>query len=507
MLCKKFYLHVMNKKSINKIKLIAKNTHNLQAIRTDKLKKLYKIGKNPFINNWNQSHTSTKILSLFKKNNLLNQDVSVAGRIMTFRCIGKISFIKIQDRDGQIQLYIKINEIGEDSYKEFKKLDLGDIIGVSGSVFKTKTGEITILVKKYSLLSKSLRPLPEKWHGLTDSEQIYRQRYLDLIINKNSRNRFYIRSELIKEMRNFLWKLDYTEVETPSLQNVATGAAARSFTTYMNALSHNFVLRIALELYLKRMLVGGFDRVFEIGRIFRNEGFSKKHNPEFTMLELYEAYTDFRGMMKIIYNMIQYLCKKVLGTTCVQQSNGETIELGGQWKEISYKDSIIQATKDSKWFSRSKKEKYEKCLNMGINIDSNIQDYEITNNIFEKKVEPTLIQPTFVIYFPKEICPLAKINEKDKSIIDVFELFINGQEIAPAYSEQNDPLLQRKMFLKQAGENIHNVDEDFLIAIEHGMPPAGGMGVGIDRLCALLTGAKNIRDTILFPTLKPLQNN
>jgi lysyl-tRNA synthetase class 2 len=272
----------------------------------------------------------------------------------------------------------------------------------------------------------------------------------------------------------------------------------------MNSLDANFYLRISLELYLKRMLIAGFDRVFELGRVFRNEGLSRRHNPEFTLLEVYQAYTDFRGMMTLVYDLIQHLCKTVLKTTQVHLANGETLELGGKWREVTYKNLILEATQDPGWFQRTKAEKLSKCAEMGIEVNPELSDAEVTNNVFEKRVEPTLIQPTFVTHIPKELCPLAKINQEDPSVLDVFELCINGQEIAPAYSEQNDPIVQQEMFEHQVGEEIQNVDDDFLNAMKYGMPPAGGIGIGIDRLVILLTGASNIRDTILFPTLKPL---
>ena len=286
------------------------------------------------------------------------------------------------------------------------------------------------------------------------------------------------------------------------LQDVAGGAAARPFITHMNALDRDFYIRISLELYLKRMLVGGYDRVFEIGRNFRNEGLSRRHNPEFTMIELYQAYSDYRGMMALVYDLIQYLCKNVIGKTTLNSYTGQTIELSGQWREVTYTDCIFEATKDPQWFSRTREEKLQKCKELEIEVNPECEDFEITNNVFEKCIAPNLIQPTYVTQLPKELCPLAKINEQDDRYIDVFELYINGQEIAPAYSEQNDPFVQRRMFEIQAGEEIQKVDNDFLTALEYGMPPAGGMGIGIDRLCILLTEADNIRDTLLYPTLK-----
>ena len=431
----------------------------------------------------------------------------VAGRIIAFRIMGKASFIKLQDSAGQIQCYVTRDELPEGEYNTyFKKLDRGDIIGVEGRLFKTKTGEITVRASAYTLVSKSLRPLPEKWAGLTDDDKIYRQRYLDLIVNPESRTRFKQRSKIIQAMRTYLWGLGFTEVETPVLQSVAGGAAARPFETHFNALDCPFYLRIALELYLKQMLVAGEEKVFEIGRVFRNEGLSRRHNPEFTMLELYQAYTDFRGMMNLTKGLIQHVAETVIGDLTIKRPDGKEIDLSGEWREVAYKDLIKEATGDATWFELSKEEKLKKSNALGIQVNPDLEDYEITNNVFEKLIEPTLIQPTFVTHIPKQLCPLAKITQTDETTIDVFELCINGQEIAPAYSEQNDPLIQREMFSAQVGEEVQDMDTEFLTALEYGMPPAGGMGLGIDRLIILLTGAESIRDTILFPSLKPTKD-
>jgi lysyl-tRNA synthetase class 2 len=482
-------------------------SHNLRAVRLLRLQELRAQGHDPFQNNWTQSHTSKQAIAMFTEGQELGPEVSVAGRMTVSRDQGKSCFIKLLDRDGVIQVYVRKDEIGDEAYAEFKKLDLGDILGVSGPIFKTKTGEITVRAKKYALLSKALRPLPEKWHGLTDSEQIYRQRYLDLIVNAESRERFQTRSRIVRAVREYLWSRDFVEVETPVLQSVAGGAAARPFTTHFNALSCDFYLRIALELHLKRMLVGGFDRIFEIGRVFRNEGLSRRHNPEFTMLEVYQAYTDYRGMMMLIHDLIQYVCRTALGgRTSVPRPEGGEIELAGKWREVKYKDLILEATQDPAWFQSTREEKLAACARLGLDVNPTLPDFAITQDVFEKLIEPKLIQPTFVTHIPGELCPLAKITPGDPSTLDVFELCINGQEIAPAYSEQNDPLVQREQFAKQVGDDIQKMDEDFLTALEHGMPPAGGMGVGIDRLVILLTGASNIRDTILFPSLKPEGN-
>jgi lysyl-tRNA synthetase class 2 len=422
--------------------------------------------------------------------------------------MGKASFVKILDRGGVQQCYFTRDALTDRYDTHFKKLvDLGDFVGVRGKLFRTKTGEVTVRAADYKLLAKALRPLPEKWAGLTDAEKIYRQRYLDLIVNEDSRRRLMIRSRVVESIRKFFWSRQFVEVETPVLHTIAGGAAARPFETHSNALDCDFYLRIALELHLKRCLVGGMDRVFEIGRVFRNEGVSVKHSPEFTMLEAYQAYSDYRGMMELVRSLIQTVCREVLGSTTVTRHDGVAIELGGNWREVKYKDLIIEKTGDSQWFSRTKEEKIAACKKMDLHEPrSDWEDYEVTNEVFGKLIEPTLIQPTFVTHIPKELCPLAKVTVGDESTIDVFELCINGQEIAPAYSEQNDPGVQRKMLEIQAGAEQHKIDEDFLLALEHGMPPAGGLGIGIDRLVILLTGAANIRDVILFPTLGPDNN-
>jgi len=484
-------------------------SHDLIAVRKAKLDAMRAGGYDPYRANWEQTHTSKTAIESYDNSIEDGADseneVSVAGRVLVYRLMGKASFLKILDRDGVIQLYVSRDRLPEGVYNEqFKKfLDVGDIIGAKGKLFKTKTGEITVRVTDYKLISKGLRPLPEKWHGLTDNEQIYRQRYLDLIVNRESASRFKLRSKIVKQIREFFWSRDFTEVETPVLHGVAGGAAARPFTTHFNALDCNFYLRIALELYLKRMLVGGFDRVFEMGRVFRNEGIDRRHNPEFTMLEVYQAYTDYRGMMKLVRDLISSICENVLGTTTIPRADGGVIELGGQWREETYSNLVIEATKDADWFSRTREEKLAACEKLGIQVDPALEDHEITDNVYGKLVEPSLIQPTFVTQVPRELCPLAKLNLENPKVLDVFELCINGQEIAPAYSEQNDPLIQRQMFEAQIGEEKQNLDEDFLQALEYGMPPAGGMGIGIDRLVILLTGAANIRDTLLFPSLRP----
>ncbi len=479
-------------------------SHDQHAVRRQKLTEMRAAGFDPFRANVETSHFSADAAKAYVDGQDNTVSVKVAGRLVVIRDMGKSQFVKILDQQGQLQVYVKKDVVGEAAYVAFKKLDLGDIIGVTGTLFKTKTGEITVRADNYTLVSKALRPLPEKWHGLADAEQVYRQRYLDLVVNDESRRRLMLRSKIISHIRRFLEGRNFLEVETPVLQNVAGGAAARPFTTHHNALGVDFFLRISLELYLKRLLVGGYDRVFEIGRNFRNEGISRRHNPEFTMMEVYQAYTDFRGMMALVKDLFQSLCQEVLGTLTIKHAaSGEEINFGGEWREVRYKDLIVATTGDSAWFSRSKAEKIAGAEKLGVSVNPSWEEFEITNEIFSKKIEPTLIQPTFVTHLPRELCPLAKINLEDPSVIDVFELTIGGMEVAPAYSEQNDPDVQREMFEAQAGEETQKVDTDFLLALEHGMPPAGGMGIGIDRLCILLLGAESIRDVILFPQLRP----
>ena len=478
-------------------------SHDQHAVRRQKLAEMRAGGFDPFRASVAQTHFSQDAIKL----HVVGQDntvtVAVAGRLVTIRDMGKSQFAKILDQQGLIQIYVKKDVVGDETYAMFKKIDLGDIIGVKGTLFVTKTGEVTVRVETCTLVAKALRPLPEKWHGLSDAEQVYRQRYLDLIVNAESRARLLLRSKIVSHIRRFLDAQQFIEVETPVLQSVAGGAAARPFQTHHNALGVDFVLRISLELYLKRMLVGGFDRVYEIGRNFRNEGVSRRHNPEFTMLEVYQAYSDHRGMMTLIKDLLTSLCRDVLGTTKIKHAaSGQEIDFGGEWREVNYKDLIRETTGDAEWFARSKAEKIAGAEKLGLHVDPKWEEFEITNEIFSKKIEPTLIQPTFVMKLPKELCPLAKISLDDPTTIDVFELTIGGMEVAPAYSEQNDPDVQRAMFEAQAGEEKQNIDQDFLLALEHGMPPAGGMGVGIDRLCILLTGAESIRDVILFPQLR-----
>lgn len=484
-------------------------THDQFAVRHKKLQDLRAAGADPFRANCEQTHFSAEAMKAYVDGQDYAVPVKVAGRLVTIRDMGKSQFVKILDQQGQIQLYVKKDQVGDAAYAEFKKLDLGDFIGAEGTLFKTKTGEITVRVDRYTLVAKALRPLPEKWHGLTDPEQVYRQRYLDLVVNPESRERLLQRSRIVASLRRTLAERKFIEVETPVLEAVPGGAAARPFTTHHNALGVDFYLRIALELRLKRLLVGGIDRVFEIGRIFRNEGISRKHNPEFTMLEVYQAYSDFRGMMDLVQALVKNAAQEVGGSLQLKHAaSGQTIDLAAPWREARYLDLIDEAVGFKLSALRGTPSDYraraiEACQKLGLEVHGGWETHEIVNEIFSKKIEPALIQPTFVTHLPKELCPLAKLNAQDPGLIDVFELIIGGMEIAPAYSEQNDPFVQREMFEKQVGEDQQKMDTDFLLALEHGMPPAGGMGVGIDRLCILLTGAESIRDVILFPSLRP----
>ncbi len=479
-------------------------THDQHAVRRQKLAELRSAGIDPFRAEFETTHFSAEALRAYVDGKDNEVAVAVAGRLVTIRDMGKSQFVKILDQQGEIQLYVRKDVVGDEAYAAFRKLDLGDIIGAQGTLFRTKSGEVTVRVASAVLLAKALRPLPEKWHGLADPEQVYRQRYLDLVVNRESRRRLLLRSGVVSSIRRFLEARQFIEVETPVFQPVAGGAAAKPFTTHHNALGIDFFLRISLELHLKRLLVGGIDRVFEIGRIFRNEGISRKHNPEFTMLEVYQAYSSHRGMMTLVRDMLATVCREVLGTDQVlHPASGQTIDFGGTWRETTYKDLVRAETGDPEWFSRGKAEHVAAAEKLGLKVDAAWEDFEVTNEVFSKRIEPNLIQPTFVLNLPKELNPLAKISRSDPSTLDVFELCIGGMEIAPAYSEQNDPDAQREMFEQQAGGEAQSIDHDFLFALEHGMPPAGGMGVGIDRLCMLLTGAESIRDVILFPQLRP----
>ena len=483
--------------------------NQLMIIRREKLEKLKQNNKNPFeITKFDITHTSKEIIDNYEE--LEGKDVTIAGRIKAKRIMGKASFCHIQDGDGKIQSYVSINDLGEESYKQFKEDDIGDIIGITGFVFKTRTGEISIHAKEVILLSKSLRPLPEKFHGLKDTDLRYRQRSVDLIMNPEVKETFKKRSLIIKEIRNMLDEKGFMEVETPILQTIPGGASARPFITHHNTLDIDMYLRIATELYLKRLIVGGFDKVYEIGRNFRNEGMDIKHNPEFTCIELYEAYTNLEGMMNITEELIRRCANKVCGTGKISYQ-GEEIDLEKPFRRITMIDSIKEVTgvDFNNVETDEEAQKIAKDLNMEIDPIKTTRG-DIIVQVFEEKVEETLRQPTFLYEYPIENSPLTKKCKDNPRMTQRFELFIGGREYANAYSELNDPIDQYERFLKQvqareAGDEEANMmDDDFVQALEYGMPPTGGMGMGIDRLVMLLTDSASIRDVLLFPTMKPL---
>jgi lysyl-tRNA synthetase class 2 len=478
-------------------------TNSLIEQRKSKLAALRAKGIDPFKNKFTPGETCAHA----RENYAEGREVSIAGRVTAHRDMGKSMFIDVRDQTGRLQVYAQKNVLGDEPFDVFRHLDLGDFIGAKGSLFTTKTGEISLKLSSFVILAKALRPPPEKWHGLADTEIRYRQRYLDLVANPDVKEVFLKRSQIVREIRNFLNDRGYVEVETPMMQAIPGGAAAQPFKTHHNALGCDFYMRIAIELYLKRLLVGGMDKVFEIGRNFRNEGLSRKHNPEFTMLEAYQAYGDYESMMELVQSMICHVAQKVLGTLIIEHKDAEgkvtkTIDLTSPWRRIKYKD-IVRERAGADWFDVSSQERRDRAVKLGAEIGKEYEDFEVTQGVFEKLIEPTLINPTFVTHAPKELIPLAKLSPDDPTSVEVFECCINGQEIAPAYSEQNDPIEQRERLEHQAGGEQQKLDEDFLVALEHGMPPAGGMGMGIDRLCMMLLGQESIRDVILFPQLKP----
>ena len=501
--------------------------NQLKKVRREKLANLQAEGKDPFqIVKYDQTHHAQEIRDNFETLEVVPETdaegkqitpelsdipaekvVSLAGRMMSKRVMGKASFANLQDKSGRMQLYVSKNDLGEESYAAFKKMDIGDIIGVKGFAFRTKTGEISVHVKELTLLSKSLQPLPEKFHGLTDTEIRYRQRYVDLIMNEEVKDTFIKRSQIIQEIRNFLAARDFMEVETPMLVENAGGAAARPFFTHYNALDEERKLRISLELYLKRLIVGGLERVFEIGRVFRNEGTDTRHNPEFTLMELYQAYTDYEGMMELTESMFRYLAEKVCGTTQIPYGDN-IIDLGKPFERLTMNDAIKKYAGVD--FDAVKTDEEAKAIakEHHIEFEDRHTKGDIINLFFEEFCEEKLIQPTFIMDHPIAISPLTKKKPSDPEKVERFELFINTWEMCNAYSELNDPIDQRERFAAQdanaaAGDDeAEHTDEDFLNALEIGMPPTGGIGYGIDRLCMLLTNSAGIRDVLLFPTLK-----
>ena len=498
----------MAEEKINAAPEQEQDVNELRQIRVDKLNAMRAAGKDPFtVTTADQNIHSNEIAERFEE--LENKDVCICGRMMSRRDMGKANFIDVRDRNGRMQVYVKIDEVGEDVFTDFKKWDIGDIIEVKGFVFKTRRGEISIHAKALRLLSKSLLPLPEKFHGLTNTDVRYRRRYLDLIMNPEVRDTFVKRSLIIREVRKFLDAQGFIEVETPMLVANAGGAAARPFETHFNALDEDLKLRISLELYLKRLIVGGMEKVYEIGRVFRNEGLDTRHNPEFTLMELYQAYTDYHGMMDLTENLYRTVAQNVLGTTTITY-NGIEMDLGKPFERITMVDAVkkyagvdwneIKTLEDARACADAHKVEYEERHGKG----------DILSLFFEEFAEEHLIQPTFVMDHPVEISPLTKRKPEDPDYVERFEFFMNGWEMANAYSELNDPIDQRERFkaqeilLSKGDEEANTTDEDFLMALEYGMPPTGGIGYGIDRLCMLLTDSAAIRDVLLFPTMKSL---
>jgi len=486
--------------------------NQLMLVRREKLQELQANGKDPFeITKYDRTNTAGEIKKDYE--NFEGKDVKVAGRIIAKRIMGKASFCTILDSDERIQSYISINDLGEESYKAFKTFDIGDIIGITGFVFKTRTEEISVHAKDVVLLAKSLRPLPEKFHGLKDPDLRYRQRYTDLIVNPEVKKTFEIRSNIIKGIRNFLDNKGYMEVETPILNTIAGGATAKPFVTHHNALDIDMYLRIAPELYLKRLIVGGFDKVYEIGRLFRNEGMDLKHNPEFTSMELYSAYEDYNDMMNITEEMISTIAENVCGTTKITYQ-GQEIDLTPSWKRISMIDSIKEVTGIDFNTINSDEEAVKLAEERGMEFSDETKRTrgDVIVMFFDEYVEETLIQPTFIYDYPVEVSPLTKRKPSDPRLTERFEVFIGGREYGNAYSELNDPIDQYERFKKQveareAGDEEANMmDEDFVNALEIGLPPTGGLGIGIDRLIMLLTDSASIRDVLLFPTMKPTNN-
>ncbi|MFS0690818.1 lysine--tRNA ligase [Sporosarcina sp. 179-K 8C2 HS] len=481
-------------------------------VRRQKMEELREGGLDPFGARFERTHLSNEIREAYEglsKEELDEtvHEVKIAGRIMTKRGKGKAGFAHLQDLGGQIQIYVRQDAVGEEAYDQFTHADLGDIVGIKGNVFKTKVGELSIKVTEFTFLTKALRPLPDKFHGLKDIEQRYRQRYLDLITSEESRQTFITRSRIIQSMRRYLDGEGFLEVETPMLHSIAGGATARPFITHHNALDMTLYMRIAIELHLKRLIVGGLEKVYEIGRVFRNEGISTRHNPEFTMIELYEAYADYKDIMELTENMVAYIAQDVLGTTKVKYGE-DIIDLSPGWKRLHMVDAIKEYTGVDFWKHMTKEEAHALAKEHGVEVTGMMDVGHVLNEFFEQKVEEQLVQPTFIYGHPVEISPLAKKNPEDERFTDRFELFIVRREHANAFTELNDPIDQRSRFeaqlveKEQGNDEAHEMDEDFIEALEYGLPPTGGLGIGIDRLVMLLTNAQSIRDILLFPQMR-----
>jgi lysyl-tRNA synthetase class 2 len=474
--------------------------------RLDSLNRIRARGIDPYPHSYHVSHTIGEVIALFEQQGDSFQDASLAGRVVSRRSIGKMSFLDVRDGSGKIQLSLRYDLLGREKYEFLQDVDIGDIIGAKGKLFRTKSGELTLEVSDFTMLSKSLRPLPEKWHGLVDVEKRYRQRYLDLISNEQSRRIFVLRSKIVAAVRSFLDKRGFMEVETTILQPHAGGALARPFVTHHHTLDESLYLRIALELHLKRLIVGGFDRVYEIGRVFRNEGVSVEHNPEFTLLECYQAYSDYYDIMTLVEEMFAYVAKEVLGSTRLTR-NGQIVDLGLPWQRVYLREAIKDSCgidfkdyPDAASLGTRMKE-------LGMDVDPAKGKGRLIEDLLSTSVEPQLIQPTFLLDYPVEMSPLAKRKRGDDQLVERFEGFVDGMEVANAFTELNDPLEQRERFRQQLEERIGDeeaeiADEDFLQALEYGMPPTGGLGIGIDRLVMLLTGQQSIREVIFFPQLK-----
>ena len=475
----------------------------LMAVRREKLAKLKELGIEPYGASFETDTTPGCLKASFEN----DKPVKIAGRLLAIRDMGKSVFATLGDAEGRIQIYLNQKQLSETEWDAYQCLDLGDWIGLEGETFTTGKGEPSVKVSKVTILSKALRPMPDKWHGLSDRETKYRKRHLDLMSNQESADLFIIRSRIVAEIRNFFHDRGYLEVETPMLHDVAGGAAAKPFETHHNALGMDLTMRIAPELHLKRLLVGGLTKVFELNRNFRNEGISRRHNPEFTMLEAYQAFGDFEIMADLVEELICHLAQTFFGTLKIEHKdeNGElirTLNLSRPWKRAPYRSLIKEAAGDD-WFDLSPDERRTKAQSeFKLEIHDHLEDYEVTQQVFEKLIEEHTFDPCFVTHVDSKLIPLAKENPEDASIIDVYELIINGQEISPGYSELNDPDVQRRRLQEQSGGEAQEIDEDFVEALEHGMPPAGGIGIGIDRLIMLLTGAPTIRDVVLFPQLK-----
>ncbi len=488
-----------------------KELNEVLRIRREKLGALADMGRNPFeVTSFDRKDMAGDIKADYESYE--GRTVTIAGRLMAKRVMGKMSFADLSDRSGRIQLCVKRDELGDEEYKIYKKYDIGDIVGVTGEVFKTKMGEITVRAESVKLLSKSLRPLPEKYHGMTNTDLRYRQRYVDLIMNDDVRRTFEVRSAIIRAIRSFLDERGFMEVETPILNTIPGGAAARPFITHHNTLDIDMYMRIAPELYLKRLIVGGFEKVYEMGRLFRNEGMDVKHNPEFTSVEVYEAYADYEDMMDLTEELFKYVAEKALGTTKVTYQ-GEEIDLGGKWERLTMLDAIKKYAGVDMNEAKTAEEAEAMAKSVGVEFDEEapkLSRGEIISLVFEEKVEEQLVQPTFIYEYPVEISPLAKRYADNPDFTERFEVFITRREFGNAFSELNDPIDQKERFLKQvekreAGDDEANMmDEDYVNALEYGLPPTGGLGIGVDRLVMLLTDSSSIRDVLLFPTMKPL---